>query len=108
MCVGIPMQIISLESGGALCDWRGEKRLINTLLISDPQPGQWVLTFLDQAREILSEAQAQQIQQALEALELVANGDHNVDHLFADLVDREPQLPDFLKPEFEKKQQEQS
>jgi hydrogenase expression/formation protein HypC len=25
-------------------------------------------------------------------------GDSQIDHLFADLVDREPQLPEFLKP----------
>jgi hydrogenase expression/formation protein HypC len=33
----------------------------------------------------------------LQALTLTLQGDTNIDHLFADLVNREPQLPEFLR-----------
>jgi hydrogenase expression/formation protein HypC len=55
-----------------------------------------VLVFLDTAREIITAKHAAQIQDALQALTFTLQGDYNVDHLFADLVNREPQLPDFL------------
>lgn len=42
---------------------------------------------------------ARQVNDALQALELVSSGTDSIDHLFADLVDREPVLPDFLVPD---------
>lgn len=98
MCLGLPMQVLEMAEGSALCEVDGEVRRIDTLLVGEQQPGTWLLTFLDTAREVLSVEKAQQIREALQALDLAMQGDAAVDHLFADLVEREPQLPDFLRP----------
>ena len=99
MCIGIPMQVISSESGYALCRGMGESRRVDTLLVGDQPIGSWLLVFLDSAREVLTEQRAGQIRQALEALELALHGEREVGHLFADLVEREPQLPEHLRTE---------
>ncbi len=97
MCVGIPMKVVQVFEGSALCQHKNETQTIDTLLVGNPKVGEWVLTFLGCAREIISEERAEQIQDALLALELAMSGNHDIDHLFQDLVDREPQLPDFLQ-----------
>jgi hydrogenase expression/formation protein HypC len=98
MCIGTPMQIIEQRGESALCIYRGQESLIDMMLVG-PQPvGTWLLVFLDTAREVLSDQSARQIADALEAMRLAMQGDSRIDHLFADLIDREPQLPEFLKP----------
>ena len=62
------------------------------------RPGTWVLVFLDAAREVLSARDAARIGDALKALALIGRGETDVDHLFADLIGREPELPEHLKP----------
>jgi hydrogenase expression/formation protein HypC len=96
MCLGIPMQVLGFNGDYAVCERDGEQHLIDTILVGKPDIGAWVLVFLDTAREIISAEQAALIQDALQALSLTLQGDYDVDHLFADLVNREPQLPDFL------------
>ncbi|MDD5227440.1 MAG: HypC/HybG/HupF family hydrogenase formation chaperone [Methylococcales bacterium] len=96
MCLGIPMQVIGFNGDYAVCERDGTQHLIDPILVGKPEIGAWILTFLETAREIISPEQAAQIQDALQALTLTLQGDYNVDHLFADLVNREPQLPDFL------------
>ncbi|MBF6648914.1 HypC/HybG/HupF family hydrogenase formation chaperone [Methylobacter sp. BlB1] len=98
MCIGIPMQIIEPRGESALCIYRGQESLIDMMLVGPQPAGAWLLVFLGTAREVLSEQKARQIADALEALHLAMQGDSQIDHLFADLVDREPQLPEFLKP----------
>ena len=98
MCLGLPMQVMEMAEGYALCEVDGEVRRIDTLLVGEQQPGTWLLTFLDTAREVLSEEKARQIREALQALDLAMQGEAGVDHLFTDLVEREPQLPVFLRP----------
>ncbi len=90
------MQIIGFNGAYAVCQRGHEQHLIDPILVGKPEIGTWVLTFLDTAREIISPEQAAQIQDALQALTLTLQGDYDVDYLFADLVNREPQLPDFL------------
>lgn len=103
MCIGIPMCVVEPGEGHALCRTRdgGETRRIDMLLVGDLPVGSWVLVFLDAAREVLDEATAHQIADALTALDMAMRGDAHsnadIDHLFADLVDREPQLPEFLR-----------
>ncbi|MEW8312437.1 MAG: HypC/HybG/HupF family hydrogenase formation chaperone, partial [Candidatus Thiodiazotropha taylori] len=70
----------------------------DTLLVGDQPVGSWLLVFLNSAREVLSEQRAEQISQALQALDLALSGESEVDHLFADLVDRTPELPEHLRP----------
>ncbi|MCG7923398.1 MAG: HypC/HybG/HupF family hydrogenase formation chaperone [Candidatus Thiodiazotropha lotti] len=98
MCIGIPMQVVSTEGTTALCRGMGESRRVDTLLVGDQPVGSWLLVFLNSAREVLSEQRAEQISQALQALDLALSGESELDHLFADLVDRTPQLPEHLRP----------
>ena len=93
MCVGIPMRIVEMTEGAAICEARGARERVDMQLVGEQAPGTWVLTFLGTAREVLSESAAMQINQAIEALELIAGGETNVDHLFADLIDREIEPP---------------
>ena len=103
MCVGIPMQALVTGDGWADCRGDGEGRRVDTRLIGPVAPGDWLLVFLDSAREVLDEVRAGQIQQALQALRAVSLGE-SVDHLFADLIDREPTLPEFLRNPVERGQ----
>jgi hydrogenase expression/formation protein HypC len=97
MCIGVPMQVIEKRSRYALCRTRSESREIDMALVGEQPEGSWVLVFLDTAREVLSEDEAAKITNALEALLLVAQGNTNIDHLFADLIGREPELPTHLR-----------
>jgi hydrogenase expression/formation protein HypC len=68
------------------------------LMLVGPQPaGTWVLAFRGAAMRVMTADEARQTDAALDALERVLAGDGNVDSHFADLVDREPMLPDHLK-----------
>ena len=97
MCIGQPLQVLSVAEGRALCGDGREARWIDTRLIDAPAPGDWLLVFLDAAREPLDAERAAQIRDALRALAAVQAGDLAVlDGLFADL-DREPQLPPHLQ-----------
>ena len=96
MCIGTPMQVIESGDGYALCEADGERRRIDTMLVGEQPAGTWLLTFLDTAREVLTPKAAAQISQALQAIDLAMHGETGIDHLFRDLWDREPVLPDFL------------
>jgi hydrogenase expression/formation protein HypC len=98
MCLGVPMKVVESTPGQAICELDGERRQVNTLLVGEQPSGTWLLVFLDSAREVLSEEEARQLRDALVALDAVMHGDDNIDHLFADLVDHEPQLPEQLRP----------
>ncbi|MEI8571850.1 HypC/HybG/HupF family hydrogenase formation chaperone [Methylomonas sp. EFPC1] len=97
MCIGIPMQVIEPRGDSALCEYRGQTTLIDMMLVGEQVAGTWLLVFLDAAREVISAERAAQIADALEAMRLAMQGETNFDHLFADLVDREPELPEFLR-----------
>ena len=97
MCIGIPMKVVESFKGYAICDGQGERRRIDLQLVGDQPEGTWLLTFLDAAREVITEEDAAKIGDALQALRLALSGDTNVDHLFADLIDREPKLPEHLQ-----------
>ncbi len=98
MCIGIPMRVIDCFPGYALCETHdGVGYRIDTLLLGDQVPGTWLLTFVETAREVISEKHAAQVHDALHALQLAMQGETRIDHLFQDLIDREPSLPDFLR-----------
>lgn len=96
MCLGIPMRVIELGDGWAVCEGRGEQRHVTTLLLESHALNDWVLVHLENAMRVLDDTEARHISDALEALEAALKGD-NIDHLFADLIGREPQLPQFLQ-----------
>lgn len=97
MCLGIPMQVVDVEGVYAWCDGRNGRQRISTLLVGEVAAGQWLLTFLDSAREVIDAEQAALVDSALDALDLIASGGDGFERCFADLIDREPQLPEFLR-----------
>ncbi|KEA65669.1 Hydrogenase maturation protein HupF/HypC/HoxL [Marinobacterium lacunae] len=99
MCIGIPMQVVELAEGRALCREGEQLDWIDTRLIDPPDAGEWLLVFAGAARERISSERAGHINNALAALKASARGDRaGIDELFADLVGREPQLPPHLQP----------
>jgi len=104
MCIGIPMQVKELGFCSAICEGMGIKREIDTLLVGEQALGTWLLVFMNSAREVISEEDAQKISQAIEALGQVmeqqdnanASANTSLDVLFADLVDRVPPKPESL------------
>lgn len=74
MCIGIPMQVITVEEGFAQVHGRGEFRRIKTTLIGDCSVGDWLLTFIDDAREIISAERALEVNATLDLLQAVMDG----------------------------------
>lgn len=104
MCIGIPMQVTEVEELFAWCNGRNGRKRINTMLLDNVNPGDWLLTFLDSAREAIDAERAAMINSALEALERIAAGRDDFDDCFADLIGREPQLPDVFRADFVRKE----
>lgn len=96
MCLGVPMTIIETDDVSALCERRGERRLVSVLLLDRPPVGAKVLVFIDNAVRLLDALEARQIDDAIDGLAAACNGE-DFDHLFADLIDREPELPEHLR-----------
>ena len=65
MCIGIPMQVTAIEPGHAWCQGRNERRRVNTALVSAVAPGDWLLVFLNDARENIDAARAAEVNAAL-------------------------------------------
>lgn len=91
------MQVVEPRGTSALCIYRGETSVIDMMLIGEQAVGTWLLVFLDTAREVIDAKKAGQISDALEAMRLAMQGQSDIDHLFTDLIDREPELPEFLR-----------
>lgn len=96
MCLGIPMQVVEPGEHRARCAGRGGEAVIDLALVGPQAPGAWLLTFLDAAREVIDAERAMAIGAALDALDAAGAGATDFDAFFADL-NREPQLPDFLR-----------
>ena len=75
MCIGIPMQVIAVEEGFAQVQGRGESRRLKTALIGECAVGDWLLTFIDDAREVISAQRAMEVNATLDLLQAVMNGD---------------------------------
>ena len=79
MCIGIPMQVTAVEPGHAICTGRGESRRVQTALLGNAQVdavqvGDWLLVFLDDARERISPARALEVNATLDLVEQAMNG----------------------------------
>lgn len=96
MCLGIPMEIIEGDAFAALCRRGTEERRVSMLLVGEQTPGTQVLVHIDRAVRVLDTDEAQAIGRAIDGLEAALNGG-DFEHLFADLIDREPQLPEHLR-----------
>jgi hydrogenase expression/formation protein HypC len=69
MCIGIPMQVIAVEPGHAWCEGRGERRRVNTALVGACAAGDWLLIFLEGARECIDAERAAEVNAALDLIE---------------------------------------
>jgi hydrogenase expression/formation protein HypC len=97
MCIGIPMRLVAAGSGQGQGEGRGQRETLDLRLVGDQPIGTWVLAFHGTAVRVLSAGEAHATNDALDALEAVLAGGGDVDAHFADLLDREPVLPDHLK-----------
>ena len=99
MCLGIPMQVVELDSasGGAFawCEGVGmdgtpRRERLNVLWLGDVEAGQWVYAVLGQARELLTAERAGEIALALSglgaALQGNSTGPDDLDRYFPDLT----------------------
>ncbi|MFZ5539007.1 MAG: HypC/HybG/HupF family hydrogenase formation chaperone [Pseudomonadota bacterium] len=101
MCIGVPMQVVDGDGVAAVCEGRGARERVDMLVVGAQPPGTWVLVFHGAARRVLTETEARQTIDALDALGIALqarDGERGtIDALFADLVGREPQLPEHLR-----------
>ena len=97
MCMGTPMQVVRCQHFMALCDNQGQCEQVDISLVGAQPAGTWLLVFLGAAREVMEPEDARKSLDAINALRQVMQGSDQVSHLFADLVDREPCLPEHLR-----------
>jgi len=98
MCLGIPVRVVACEGTVARCEGRDGVVDVDVSLVAPVVPGEWLMTFLGAARGRLDADEAARIGQALGALEAIERGEpFDAAAFFPDLVNREPQLPDFLR-----------
>jgi hydrogenase expression/formation protein HypC len=98
MCVGLPLKITAIT--GIAAEVADSVELVDLSLTPEAQVGDWVLTFLGSAREVISEDEAEKIKAALDGLRAVMTGG-GVGDAFADLDARSPQLPPHLQAAFD-------
>ena len=79
MCIGIPMQVVSLADGSAWCEGRGQRAKLDFLLVGEQPHGGWVLAFQGSAVRPLTAAEAARINAALDALEAALAGGNDFD-----------------------------
>lgn len=99
MCIGRPLRIVEMHDLVALCESAsGAREQVDMSLLGAQHPGTWVLVFLGHARTVLDPGEALRMHDALRALDAVMRGQTpDVEQCFADLVGREPQLPEHLR-----------
>lgn len=96
MCLGIPMTILTGSNSCALCGRGDEMRQVSLMLIGPQPSGTKVLVHIDTAVRVLDAEEADAIDRALEGLAAALDG-RAFEHLFQDLIDREPELPPHLR-----------
>ncbi len=69
MCIGIPMQVERLDGARAWVVGRGARRSVDTALVPPVAVGDWLLVFLDSARECIDARRAAEVDSALDLLD---------------------------------------
>lgn len=75
MCIGIPMKVVRLEPGHAWVAGRGDVKRVDTALVGDCVEGDWLLVFLDAAREHIDAARAAEVNAVLDLVQGALTGD---------------------------------
>ena len=91
MCIAIPLRVIAVSPGRAVCEGRGELREVETALVGDCAVGDWLLVFIDSARERITPERAREVNGALDLLQRAMQGAAQGD-------DAMPFAPDFDLP----------
>lgn len=86
MCLGIPMQVVEVDGAFAWCEGRGRRERLNTLLLEEVSPGDWVYAVLGQARETMTPDRAAEINLALDGLAAAMQGETNLDAYFPGII----------------------
>ena len=97
MCIGLPMRVVEPDGSFAWCEGEGERERLDMMLVGDQPVGTWVLAFQGTARHVMTEVEAANTLGGRKALAAVLAGSGNIDDFFADLVGREPELPEHLR-----------
>ena len=74
------MRVFATEPGHALCEGRGERRRVNTALVGETVPGDWLLVFLGDARERIDAARAREVDATLDLVFGALSGLHGDTH----------------------------
>lgn len=74
MCIGIPMQVLTVTPGHALCAGRGETREVRTALVDAVAPGDWVLVFIDSVQDHIDARRASEINATLDLMQAALSG----------------------------------
>lgn len=75
MCIAIPFRVTAVRPGRAVCEGRGEVREVETALVGDCAVGDWLLVFIDSARERITPARAAEVNGALDLLQAALRGE---------------------------------
>ncbi len=75
MCIAIPMQVDRPEPGHAWVAGRGERRRVSTALVGAVERGDWLLVFLDSARERIDAERAAEVNALLDQVQGALLGD---------------------------------
>lgn len=74
MCIGIPMQVEQTEERHAWVSGQGQRRRVGTALVGPVAVGDWLLVFLDDARELIDAQRAAEVNAVLELVAAAMNG----------------------------------
>lgn len=74
MCIAIPMQVTQAQPGRAWVQGRGGPQCVDTALVGDCAPGDWLLVFLGTARERIDAARAAEVDALLDLVEAALQG----------------------------------
>jgi hydrogenase assembly chaperone HypC/HupF len=80
------MQVVEVDGAFAWCEGRGRRERLNTLLLEEVTPGDWVYAVLGQARERMTAQRADEINLALDGLAAALQGETNLDAYFPGLT----------------------
>jgi len=97
MCLGLVMTVLSGDDVSAVVDLGGSRREVSMALVGAQPPGTEVLVHIDMAVRVVDSEEARRLRDAIAGLVAAQRGE-SFEHLFADLIDREPELPPHLRP----------
>ena len=81
------MQVTEIDGAFAWCEGRGRRERLNTLLLEEVSPGDWVYAVLGQAREKMTPQHAAEINLALDGLAAALQGEADLDAYFPGIME---------------------